>query len=296
MAQSDVLRMNPLLVVPGLFNAAFMWDPTYQYVLRYTAWMDALVRVVYYAPIALQLAAGAYLARRVWRRTWSAADETTLLVLLVSAGLFTTVIPHPAVHYLLPTQVQATVLAVVLIGHAWHARHRWLRGIARVATVGTLVVYVAVSAVILVAYITTPRLPVTSDVGTVWLQANSASALNEALSFAKTDLDPSRPVFVVPYAPMFYFLSGLDHATRFVDLRPGSPGPAAEDEIIAGLEAEHVDVVLYFVGAQYDAIDSFQDAYPRVYRYVMTHYELDRSISTYFGPYIDIRRRHVAEH
>src|SRR5262249_4006362 len=121
-AQSEALRMNPLLVVPGLFNAAFMWDATYQYLVRYTAWMDALVRVVYYAPIAVHLAAAVYLARRLWRRTWSPADDATLLVLLVSAGLFITVIPHPAVHYLLPTQVQASVLAAVLAARAWSAR------------------------------------------------------------------------------------------------------------------------------------------------------------------------------
>src|SRR5262249_31981499 len=158
--------------------------------VRYTAWMDALVRVVYYAPIAVHFAAAVYLARRLWRRTWSPADDATLLVLLVSAGLFITVIPHPAVHYLLPTHVHARVLAAGPAARAWSARQRWLRAIARAATVGTLAVYVGFSAVILIAYVTTPRLPVNSDVGTLWLQANTATALNEALSFAKTELDP----------------------------------------------------------------------------------------------------------
>jgi len=132
-----------------------------------------------------------------------------------------------------------------------------------------------------------------AHVGTVWLPPVQAQPLNELLSYTKAAVPAGESVFAVPYYPLFYFISGLDHATRFIDLRPGSPGPTAEDEMIADLGNHPIDGVLYFVGLQFAGGESFEDAYPRLHHYLMTHFALYRTIGTYFGRLVEIRRRHA---
>ncbi len=292
-SQSAALRVNSLLMIPGALNSALMFNPGFAYLLRYTSWIDLLVRVIYYFPIVLQVAGVVYFGRRLWRRTWAAADDAALLVFLVTGALLLTIIPHAAIHYLIPTQIPGVVLACFLARRWWQARSGWLRVLGWGVSAAALGGFVLLSAFIFVAYVTAPRQPVFSDVGTLWLSPVQAQPLNDLLSYTKTAVPAGESVFAVPYYPLFYFISGLDHATRFIDLRPGSPGPTAEDEMIADLENQPVDVVLYFVGSQFAGAESFEDAYPRLHHYLMTHFALDKTINTYFGPYVEIRRRNA---
>jgi hypothetical protein len=151
--------------------------------------------------------------------------------------------------------------------------------------------FVLTSGVIWILYVTIPREPVFSTVGTMWLPPNLAEPLAETLAFAKRTVKPGEKVLVIPYFPMFYFLTGIDHATRFTDLRPGSPGADAEDEMIADLERERLERVFFFVGVQFPGNDSFEDAYPHFYHYLVTHYVVEKKISSFFGPYAEIYRR-----
>jgi len=292
-SQSVALRVNPLLMIPGALNSALMFNPGFAYLLQYTAWIDLLVRIIYYFPIALQVAGLLYFGWRLWRRTWAAADDAALLVFLVTGALLLTVVPHPAIHYLIPAQIPGVVLACFLAARSWRARSHWLRVLGRGLSAVAFGGFVLLSAFILVVYVTAPREPVFSDVGTFWLSPVQAQPLNDLLSYTKAAVPAGGSVFAVPYYPLFYFISGLDHPTRFIDLRPGSPGPAAEDEMIADLEKQSIDVVLYFVGVQFPGGESFQDAYPRLHHYLMTHFALDRTIGTYFAPFVEIRRRNV---
>lgn len=292
-SQSGAIRVNPLLTIPGALNSALMFNPGFAYLRDNTVWIDLLVRIVYYFPIALLVAGFLYFGRRVWRRTWAAADDAALLVLLVTGALLLTIVPHPAIHYLIPAQIPGVILACFLAARSWQARSRWVRVLGRGLSAVAFGGFVLLSAFILVVYVTVPREPVFSDVGTFWLSPVQAQPLNELLSYTKATVPAGESVFVVPYYPLFYFISGLDHATRFIDLRPGSPGPTAEDEVIADLENHPINVVLYFVGSQFSGGESFEDAYPRLHHYLMTHFALDRTINTFFAPFVEIRRRNA---
>lgn len=291
-SQSNAIRVNPLLTIPGALNSALMFNPGFVYLRDYTAWIDLLVRIIYYFPIALLVAGFLYFAQRLWRRTWAAADDAALLVFLVTGALLLTIVPHPAIHYLIPALVPGVILMCFLAARTWQARSRWLRVLGQGLSAVALGGFVLLTAFILVVYVTVPREPVFSDVGTFWLSPVQAQPLNELLSYTKTAVPAGESVFAVPYFPLFYFISGLDHATRFIDLRPGSPGPRAEDEMIADLETHPVNVVLYFVGSQFSGGESFEDAYPRLHHYLMTHFDLERTINNFFAPFVEIRRRH----
>jgi hypothetical protein len=69
------------------------------------------------------------------------------------------------------------------------------------------------------------------------------------------------------------------------------PGTEAEDEIIAQLERERIQFVLYASGVEYPGIERFESAYPRLHRYIENQYELDRDFAGAFGPYAEFLQR-----
>ncbi len=290
-AQIDAVRLNPGLVLPGMFWSAFIGNPSFHYLLDHTGWIDLLVRFVYYTPVALFAAAASYLGLRLRRRSWEVGDEAALLVLCAGFVLFLTIAPHPAIHYMTPTLLPLLVLTVFL-GYRAAAGSTWVaRGLGRWLGAGAVSVYLAASLSGLILYLSIPRAPVHTARGTVWVDRLTARLWNEIFDHLDTEMSDHDRIFAVPYFPILYFLMGLEHPTRFVDLRPGSPGWEAEDEIVSTLEREEIEFVLYAVGSQYPAIESFESAYPRLHRYILTRFELEREFLGPFGPYAEVRRR-----
>jgi hypothetical protein len=194
---------------------------------------------------------------------------------------------------MIPTLLPLLPLGVYLWGWLEQAARPLPRRTLRFAGALAVLLYAGSSLALLGLYLSEPRAPVSSPAGTLWVPRPTARLWNEILDYARAEVPDEDPVFVYPYFPIFYFLTGLDHATRFVDLRPGSPGRGAEDEIIEELERQRVKVVFYFSGAQYPGIERWNEAYPRLQHYLETHFERVREFRGLLGSYAEVRRRRV---
>ena len=293
--QIEALRLNPGLVLPGVITTALWENPSVQYLLDHTGWIDLWVRLIYYAPVALLLALALAFAVRWLRRSWTRDDEAALLTFCAGSFLYLTILPHPAMHYMVPTLLPLLPLAVYLEWRAQQALRPTLRTGLRIAGIALLALYAGASLTALGLYLSVPRAPVPSSAGTLWLHRSTAQVWNELFDYVRAEIPDGEPVFAYPYFPLLYFLTPHPHATRFVDLRPGSPGPDAEDEIIEAVEREQVKFVFYFVGTQYPGIEPWAEAYPRLQRYFESHFERIHEIRGAFGTYAEVRRRKVPE-
>ncbi len=295
MGQIEAVRLNPLLVLPGVITVALWENPAVKYLLDHTGWIDLGVRLLYYAPVALLLALAAALALRWVRRRWTREDEAALLTWCAGSLLYLTILPHPAIHYMVPTLLPVLPLGLYLEWRAEAALHPLLRTGLRIACAALASLYVAGSLAMLGLYLGVPRAPVPSAAGTLWLPRQTARAWNDLLDIVRAEIPEGEAIFAYPYFPMLHFLTGHPPATRFVDLRPGSPGPGAEDEIIEALERREVQFVLYFSGAQYPGIEPWVEAYPRLQRYLETRFEPLHEVPGEFGTFAEIRRRKPRE-
>ena len=293
--QLDSVRLSSGLVLPGMLINAFEGigrDRFYHNLVLYTGWIDFFVRVLYYTPVAMYLATAGLLVQRLHLGTWSRSWEAALLVWLTGAVLALTNISFASLHYITPTLYPLIALSTFactqLVSEAAPGAIRsGVRWGARV----TVIVYLAASATALYAYLAIDRAPVHTARGTVWIDATTAQIWNDLLDHTESSIGPNEEIFVVPYFPMFYYLSGRDHPSRFVALGPGFPGPEAEDEIIAQLERDNVALALNVYGAEYPGLEKFESAYPRLFRYLESRFALEHR---YRGPahdYADLLRR-----
>jgi len=289
--QLDAIRNHPDLIVPGMFFGSLFGDIRFGFLMKYSGWIDFFARLVYFTPIILYALSAIALFEWNRRGSWSPRREAAVLIWLSGVFVMLTIIPHPAVHYLTPTLTTAVVLAVFLGAEAYASSHRRLRFVT-LATLGVGVsVYLAASVGLLGVYMMRPRAPLETQAGTIWQDPATTMVLEQILDYSRENIPESELVFVVPYYPLYYYLTKREHPSRFVDLRPGSPGRDFEDEIILELEEAGVEHVLYMKGSQYQGIERFANAYPRLHHYIIMRFELEKGFTTQFGDYGEFRRR-----
>jgi hypothetical protein len=294
--QLDALRTNPDLVFPGMLSNAIGEERVFRELLAYTGWLDLGVRVIYYTPIALFILVAAVLLRALQTRSWSQDHEAALLTLCTALGLFATIIPHPALHYMTPTLLPLIACSAFALRSVLQGLSGLRSTIAKATCWTGFAVYVGVSLAIVGAYANLPRDPVPTERGTFWVEPGTARAWNAIVDFARERIPEDDDVFAAPHFPMFYFLTGREHPTPWSDLRPGSPGTGAEAEIVETLESEPVPWVLRLVGSQFDRLERFDVAYPRLARYIDEHYEVAEPIDDRYGVYAEfLRRSDIAE-
>lgn len=293
--QLDAVRMSSGLVLPGMLINAFEGigrDRFYHNLVLYTGWVDLFVRVLYYTPVLMLGATAGLLLQRLRTSTWSPNCEAALLILLTSAVLALTNVSFAALHYITPTLYP--VLALATFGYVnltTGSDSRALRSSVRWGTSAVVLIYLMGSATALYTYLDVDRAPVHTERGTVWIDSTTAVLWNDLLEETDRSMQDGDEIFIVPYFPMFYYLSARDHPSRFVALGPGFPGAEAEDEIIAQLEADEVEFALDVYGAEYPGLEKFQSAYPRLHRYLETHFTLERRFSGPAHDYADLLRR-----
>ncbi len=289
--QLDALRTNPDLVFPGMLSNAVGEERTFREVLAYTGWLDLGIRAIYYTPIALFATVTLVLLRAQQTRSWSQDHEAALLTFCTALGLFATITPHPALHYMTPTLLPLFACGAFALRWALRGVTGTLHSIAKTACGMGLAVYFAASLAILAAYANLPRDPVHTPRGTFWVEPGTARAWNAIVDFTRERVPEGDSVFAAPHFPIFYFLTGRDHPTPYTDLRPGSPGMGAEAEIIEALDTQPVPWVLRLVGSQFDRLERFDVAYPRLARYIDDHYEVAEPIDDRYGVYAEFLRR-----
>jgi len=289
--QLDAVRLFPGRVLPSLLYMAIYKAPAYRYLLDHSGWIDLGVRVLYYAPIMLWIAVAACLLARLTRGRWEPRDEAALLFFCAGLGLYLTVVPHPAFHYVVPTLLPLVPLAT----YFWWRAEGGSRGawcvILRVTGGVVLLAYGVASLGALAAYVGIPRAPVHTAAGTLWVPVDQARSWNAVLEYLHARVPEGALVFAAPYFPILYFGTGYEHPTRFVDLRPGSPGPAAEDEIMLRLEEQSVEWAVYFPGFQFPALERWESAYPRLNRYIEARFERQHTVPGVFGPFAHVLQR-----
>ena len=293
--QLDSVRMSAGLVLPGmLVNTFYGFAGTqwFLYLVFFSGWIDLSVRVLYYLPVALFALSLWTLAGKFRKRAWEPSDEAALLVFLSGGLLCFTNISFPAFHYITPTLLSVFGLATY-VSHHWTTTGEIMsmRRLVRWGSRGAVAVYLVVSFIALDVYVGIPRAPVHTDRGTVWIESETAAIWNEMFDYTKHAMSPGDQIFVYPYFPLFYFLSGQDHPSRYVALGPGFPGAEAEDEIIAQLEKDEIEFVLNASGVEYPGLEGFEQAYPRLHHYLTSRFEVEQEFEASFGPYAEVLRR-----
>lgn len=293
--QIDAVRMSTGLVLPGMLINVFEGigkDPFYHHLVLFSGWVDLGVRVIYYTPIVLYAATGWVLLGKMKKGGWSAEDEAALAVLCASLLLYFTNVSFAALHYITPTLLPLAALATFAVtGLTSDTQPRRIRAAIRISSRMAVAIYLAGSLAALAAYLAVPRAPVHSPRGTVWVANSTAVVWNEILTHIDAAMDEGDDLFVYPYFPLFHFLSGRDHPSRFIALGPGFPGVETEDEIIATLERQRVEFTLNAYAVQYPGLEKFENAYPRLNHYLDTHYDVERSFQETIFPYADFLKR-----
>lgn len=290
-AQFDAVRINPNLVVPGMISTAVSLNPAYQDLLNFTGLIDFGLRVAYYAPIAMYVSSAALLLNALRRKSWTQEHEAALLTVAAGVCLLATIAPHPAMHYLTPTLLPGVATAVFLFYRASQLERRSISIPVQSLGAVAAAAYLMASLAAVSAYVSKPRDPVHTPRGTIWIEPGTARALSEVLEHAVTKIEADAEIFAVPHFPMFYFLAERPHPTPYTDLRPGSPGVGAEEEIIRRLEEDQVEWVLRLVGSPFKRLQRFEVAYPRLHRYIETQYETTRVINSSYGEYAEYMHR-----
>jgi len=114
-----------------------------------------------------------------------------------------------------------------------------------------------------------PRAPFALDPS---VRKTTARVLRELRSLTR----PGEPIFVAPYAPLFYFLANRPNPTRYDIITPGHPARTeVQEEIVRVLEGSGVNVIL----VRKIALDGRKDSrFPRytpiLAQYMRTRFEL----------------------
>lgn len=119
------------------------------------------------------------------------------------------------------------------------------------------------------------------------LPAPTREVLATVLADVRALTDPGEPIFVTPYEPLIYFLTGRSNPTRFDVLLPGPTAtPEIQREVIEILERGSVRLVLVDDRAWDGREDRrFLRYAPRFARYLETRFERHRTIGTW-GVYL----------
>lgn len=298
--QLESVRMSSGLVLPGMLINIFEGigrDPFYHHLVLFTGWVDLLVRAVYYTPVVLYLTTAAVLLYRLRTGRWSKESEAALVIFFTGCLLYLTNVSFPSLHYITPTLLPLVGLTTFCFAHfTGVAKSRSAVVFLRWGSRAAVVIYLLASLAAVHSYLSIIRAPVHSVRGTVWVPAPTAEIWNEIFDYTNDVMAEGDQLFAFPYFPMFYFLSGRDHPSRFVALGPGLPGAEAEDEIIGQLERDQVEFALNVHGAEYPGLERFENAYPRLFHYLTTQYELEYTFSGQLSDYADLLRRRTSRH
>ncbi|MDP6979698.1 MAG: hypothetical protein QF570_14020, partial [Myxococcota bacterium] len=302
--QIDAVRLSTGLVLPGMLINVFYGigrDPFYHHLVLFTGAVDLFARLLYYLPVVMYGAIVACISARPEEESENPNDalrrrDTAVLVTCGGLALYASNFSFPAFHYITPTLLPLPALAV----YGWDAvRSRWratFKGaVARGLGIASIAVYLALTLIAVVSYVSVPRQPVKTARGTIHVSAPTAVLWNEMLETTRTLMKPDDEILVVPYFPLFYYMGDYDHPTRHAALGPGLPGMEAVDEIIDHLDRERVAFALHVYGAEYPGLERFENAYPRLIRYLETHYELERRFEGTQRDYADLLRRKSTE-
>ncbi|MFN7975840.1 MAG: glycosyltransferase family 39 protein [Acidobacteriota bacterium] len=110
----------------------------------------------------------------------------------------------------------------------------------------------------------------------MFLGAPKAAALAKVLAYVKGHVTSKDGLFVLPYEPGIYYLSGIDNPTRYDMILPGNVNADSEREIVETLEKKQVPYVLLIEQYHFDFL-GFRKLWqyaPTLHRYLYENYRI----------------------
>jgi hypothetical protein len=280
-AQDHVLRDGIGSYFPAILLTLRWESIAAGWAYRETARWDVALKLAYYAPLVVStLAAFAWLPVVGRARAGTTGEEPLarrLLLLAWTGGFLLTLKPPIDWVHLMMIYPPTLLVAAVLIADAGRRVGRPLRivgaGLAGLAIAGALAASVDLGAELRSAnryHMTRPR-------GGFWTDERYGPIIADVLDYVAATAPPGAPVPVYPVQPMLDFLAGRETAAGFHVIWPFQ-APDRDERIIADLERRHVGTIIYSL-SQYAHLGSFRDNAPRLFDYLVDHYDLVATFS-----------------
>ena len=264
--------------------ATLRWPAIYDsWLWRETAVWDVALKVVFYSPFVVFLAA---LASTLWPRRRGARSpvDAQRLVLLAVAGGFLLAFNRPRdwVH-LMMVFPPVILLAATMTERALRRAPRAVaRAVQATLVLGVVVLLAEASSLALDlrrAYavpLDNPRCGVLADPVT-------AALVTDVVGYMTRESAPGETLPVYPIQPMLGFLAARPAAAGYYFIFPVQD-PRRDERIIAALEGGRVAHVVYGL-SHYVQLGSFQQTAPRLFDYLARHYVISAVFSPErFGP------------
>lgn len=240
-----------------------------------TAFWDATLKLVYWAPLGAALTAAAlWLPRAIrTRREPASSERRGEMLLLACAGGFLLAFNRPRdwVHLMMVTPPAALVGAVLLA----RSRRR-LRGRGRVLLAAAPVSALAALAIVTLALMGDLRRRIDWWIGWprggAYIDAQNGPVIEDALGWVQRSTEPGEPLPVYPVQPMLGFLAGRESAGGFHVIWPVQ-APERDRRIIADFERRRIGHVVYSL-SQYAHLGRFQENAPQLFDYLVDHFEI----------------------
>jgi hypothetical protein len=252
---------------------------------RDTVLWDLGLKAAYYAPFVLWWAAAAWWGGRVLLRrppTAARAEQRRWLLLAYAGGFLLAFNPPRDWVHVMMVYPPAILLACVLVHEA--AARLW-RPLALVLAVpaGAAVGLLVVESLSLGRQLrATFAWPIGGPRGGFYADARHGPILEDVLRSLAT-IPPGLPIPVYPMHPMLGFLADRPTVAGYHVIWPFQPAER-DQRIIAEMERLETPAVVYSL-SQYSHLAGFRQNAPRLFDYLVDHYELTTTFSRErFGP------------
>jgi hypothetical protein len=248
---------------------------------RETSVWDVGLKVIFYLPLlSFALAAVCWLGAAVVRarRGTVALDDVRRLLLLAWLGGFLLAFNRPRdwVH-LMMIYPPVIVSVAVLVADGLRRAPRAIRIPARAGLSLAVALLIAASLDVAGTMRRTFTWPLESPRAGVRVDVHNGPLVDDVLAWIAANAPPGEPVSVYPIQPMIAFLAGREVAANFQVIWPVQGGDR-DRRIIADLERRRPHAIVYSLSG-WGHLGSFRDNAPALWRYLVEHYEIERTFS-----------------
>ena len=217
-------------IAPGGLRALFAGTEAAAFIARATGLVAVLIPVV--LPLAVY---AAWMFRRLRRKEMDQHEKLATLLMLASFGFVISSYPRWSADQLLFIIPIFYVLAGYLFSRFVHGK------VVRV-TVGAIVLALGIAALSYSVLQMTSEPVIETRVGAVRTGASELSVIK----LVGNRVNPGDKLFVYPYLPIVYFLTGAVNPTPYSFLQPGMMQSPEYDATLSALRAHPPKWVLYF--------------------------------------------------
>lgn len=215
---------------PGGLRTVFAGAQGAAYFARATGLMAVLLPPV--LPLAVYVL---WVVRHLRHREMDQREKLATLLVIASCGFIIATYPRWSADQLLFIAPIFYVLAAYLLD-------RFLKGIVVRTAAGAFLVAIAIGALSYSVLRITSEQVVETRIGPV----RAGPAERSIIDLANSKIRPGDSLFVYPYLPIVYFLTGAQNPTRYSYLQPGMMEAPAYSEALKELRARPPQWIFYF--------------------------------------------------